>query len=283
MKLTNAEYHRRPELSHSQAECFRRSRKEFYQRHIARIMHGSSTPSQLLGTAVHGLLLDAEAWGKELFVAPECDRRTKAGKELYAEWFSHLPADAVIIPGDVYQQAKLVADAVKESAYELKPFGFSEPVEVFNGTYHRCEVPLFWKCQQTGEPLRAKFDFVDTDKHLIVDLKTCQSASPKAFASAAVRFGYARQAAWYMDGYEVMYGTRPSFVFVAVGTSEPYEVGMYSFTETDIETARQQNASIIQTVRFCRELDEWQAVHETEVVELSLPRWSAYEDEYLTF
>lgn len=283
MKISNAEYHRRPEISHSQIECFRRSQKEFYQRHVARTMAGSSTASQLLGTAVHGLLLDQDAWGKELFVAPECDRRTKAGKELYAEWFSHLPPDAVIVPSDVYQQAALIAASVCQSAYEIKPFGGGGLVEVFNNTYHRCEIPMFWSCPETNEPLRAKADFIDTEHHLIVDLKTCQSASPKAFASAAARYGYVRQAAWYCQGYEVLYGRRPHFVFVAVSTSEPYEVGMYSFSQADIEAAEYQNKATLCELVACRELDDWQATHETEVVELSLPRWAAYEDEYLTF
>jgi exodeoxyribonuclease VIII len=270
--MTNRDYHARPEISHSQIEVFRRSRKEYHARFVARTLETAPTPSMLLGTTVHALVLDPEAFGTELVVAPDVDRRTKAGKEQYEAWKATVPSSAAVITEAMLNEARHIANAIYDSVDEMNLFRDRDG----------CEVPMIWT-DHNGANLRAKLDFVDYSRDLIVDIKTCQASTPRAFAYAAAKLGYVRQAEWYSRGYMATQGRIPTFVFVAVQTSEPYEVGLYQFSEAEIRNAAGQNDMVLQSLMYCRKHDDWRGVHENEVVELSLPRYAAYDDEYLTF
>ena len=43
-----------------------------------------ATPAMALGTAIHALVLEPDTWRNELVIAPDINRRTKAGKAEFA-------------------------------------------------------------------------------------------------------------------------------------------------------------------------------------------------------
>ena len=69
--------------------------------------------------------------------------------------------------------------------------------------------------------------------NFISDVKTCQDNSPEGFKRDIYKWGYHLQAAFYMD----MLGI-DNFKFVAVTTSYPHTVEIYSLDEDTIEFGR---------------------------------------------
>ena len=54
------------------------------------------TPALLFGQAVHKLILEPVTFDDEFAVSPDCDRRTKAGKEAYNAFCEGLGDRAII-------------------------------------------------------------------------------------------------------------------------------------------------------------------------------------------
>ncbi|GAB3822289.1 hypothetical protein GCM10028895_26390 [Pontibacter rugosus] len=67
--------------------------------------------------------------------------------------------------------------------------------------------------------------------HAIIDLKTCEDASPEGFSRAAANYGYHLQAALYCDVLEYISEKERLFVFVAQEKEYPYAAAIYKPTE----------------------------------------------------
>ena len=78
--MTENEYRRQDGISRSELWRMHESPEKFkyYQEHPE-----PPTPSLVFGAAVHKLLLEPDTFGDEFAVAPDCDRRTKDGREAY--------------------------------------------------------------------------------------------------------------------------------------------------------------------------------------------------------
>lgn len=71
--------------------------------------------------------------------------------------------------------------------------------DIFTGGYP--EVSIFYRCQHTGIPCKARFDYLKPDE--VTDLKSYQDMSMRPIDEAVTREmnnrGYSRQAAWYLE------------------------------------------------------------------------------------
>ena len=268
--LTNKQYHELPSTSHGSLECFRNSKRTYRAAYIDRTLKRVQTRAMLLGSVVHAMTLEPTECMKQYAIAPKCDKRTTIGKDIFAEFMESL-GDREIVPQDVWEEAELITNAILTS----KP-----AIELLDSGGLR-ERPMHWECPVTGMKCRSKPDF--RIPWLIVDLKTTQDATPQGFANAAAKFGYARQAAWYRWGYELCAGGPCRFIFIAVSTNEPYEVGLYELSDWDLERARRQNVKDLAELSRCYAEDDWEGEHERGIVKLQLPKWVEYEDQYQVY
>jgi hypothetical protein len=140
-----------------------------------------------LGHAVHTLVLqsgptpvkvpgsgkDPEAW------------RTDADKERVA--VLRAEGKVPLRPADFYA-ACAMATAVLDHPLAAKLLRTGEP-----------ERTLIWHDPVTGVMCRAKVDWLRADG--MVDLKTTESAAPDALSKAALNYGYAIQAPFYLRGF----------------------------------------------------------------------------------
>lgn len=265
--VTLEAYHQdRTCISHSAKECFRRSQKLYHAVYVAGTMDPPEpTEAMVLGSLLHLCVLEPERWIKEICIAPHCDRRTKDGK---AQWAAFLE----------FANGKQVVDAQQHIlVHDMTTAILSNPVSrALLSRDGKVEQAIKWLCQDTGLSLKSRRDFVASD--LIVDLKTARDASPEAFAGAAARLGYARQAAHYLDGQETLTGTEAAFVFVVVENKPPHTVACYELDEEAIHNARIQNLDTLRRMAVCRDTGQWEALFERQITRLSLPRWSNYTD-----
>jgi exodeoxyribonuclease VIII len=232
------------------------------------------TAAMQLGSLVHAMVLEPETVCENYIVAPKVDRRTNVGKASWLE-FLNTSSGKEVVEADTMELAKFICDAVRSNKFAC------ELLDVFG----YIEKPVFWTCPNTGLGCRSKpdFDAPLPGAEYILDLKSCQDATPSGFAKSAASFGYGRQAAWYQWGHENAKGYKPAFVFVAVSSSPPFEVGIYELNENDLHRCRMQNEIDLAELAECMKTDNWAARHERNIVKLSLPKWTEFEDEYQSY
>jgi len=226
-------------------------------------MPQEETPAMIFGNAFHSLLLEGDnAFVKRFAVAPEMDKRTKQGKE---EWllFSEANASKTIIAKESY-------DAMGEMANAISRHPFASKV-LCEG---RSEMSVFW--QDTGLYCKCRPDRIpDGDHGVIVDVKTTTSARRNDFTNTVVRYGYYRQAAFYIDGFNaVTNSTIDAFIFVAVEKEPPYMVGCFALSDIDIDVGRVRYRELIEKEKEFREKDFWPHYENEGLIEMNLPNWA---------
>jgi hypothetical protein len=108
------------------------------------------------------------------------------------------------------------------------------------------ERTLVWKDSDFGLNCKGRFDkLIHND--FIVDLKSTKDACEAFFPKDFKRFGYALQAAFYLDGYKALYpnSTSMEFAFIAIDKQEPYLPELYEVSEKTINEGRSKYKNYI--------------------------------------
>lgn len=148
-------------LSYSSLSAFRKSPKHFIDYKMKAM---EDTESMLIGKAFHCLVLEPHTFNHEFAVAPQCDRRTKAGKETYNE-FLESSGDRSVLTASMYDTAVDMAIGVLHN---------DESKVLIEGTTQR-ERKIFFE--------RHGFKFVSIldgeSNDYIIDLKMMPDADPR--------------------------------------------------------------------------------------------------------
>lgn len=226
------------------------------------------TPAMVLGTAVHSLTLGAGPMVVEI----EADSfRTKAAQQ---------QRDAAIAAGEV---PLLTADA--ERARGMADAVHRHPVAkaLFSPERGDAEQVMVWRDQEFEIWRRSMVDHLPRPglkPPVLVDLKTCPDASPKGFGKSVANYGYACQAAFYLDGYRALFpGSDPAFLFVAVEKEPPYLVAVYELDDEALAVGAARNRQAMEIYRDCVAGDSWPG-HSEEIELVSLPAWATRTEVY---
>ncbi|MGY3886933.1 PD-(D/E)XK nuclease-like domain-containing protein [Aeromonas aquatica] len=123
------------------------------------------------------------------------------------------------------------------------------------------ESSLYWHHSETKALLKCRPDWMRPD-HVLVDLKFVRNASPSGFARDGSSHNYHVQDAHYSDGYEILTGHKPSFVFIAVEKDgplgrdvfKPILVGVYYYGQDDQRRALElRNMAVRNVVRWSQD------------------------------
>ncbi len=230
-----------------------------------------ATPAMILGQLVHEAVLEPEKL-RSWVVQPKFDRRTKAGKEAYAEWVEQLDPDATLVTDTQMKTCADMVDAVH--SHTAAQAMLAEDVEgrqaELSGVYPEPRYTI------GGKPIAVKFraDLFLPNQGLIVDLKTTHDARPMSFAKDIANLRYHVQAALYLDGMEML---RPSngrqFAFIAVEKKPPYEVGVYYLEAEDVLRGRSAYLRDLRQFAVCLENDSYPGYGNLAKA-LPLPKWA---------
>lgn len=220
--MTNAEYHARAEISKSdlfllfeETPYALKIKKEFGEK-------AKSTPSEILGSCVHKLVLEADDFFNEFAIEPTCDKRTKDGKAEF-EKFTAENQGKTILKADIFETAKQISDSVlhaKSTAKFLKD-GKAEQSYFSEFVINGIKIPV--KCRP---------DFYNENLGLIIDLKTATSVKKSGFKNAVGNYAYDMQVAFYTDILESLGKKVNSFLFIVVENKEPFSVAFYELERT---------------------------------------------------
>jgi hypothetical protein len=245
--LTFAEYLGLDAVNHSTLKLFGRSPLHAHEE----MLHPrESTPAQQLGQAVHCAVLEPSRFESEYVVAPKIDRRFKENKVAWKE-FEGAHRGAVLLSVDDYESIEAMRDAVlshQTAAQLLGGKGLNETSAI-------------WTDEKTGLLCKARLDRITSYDGwpLIVDVKTSEDASERAFQRSLHSFGYHSQGAWYVDGLDAIKhlaeGRR--FSWIVVESKRPYAVACYELDAASLEQGREENRRHLDLYARCRESGEW--------------------------
>ena len=185
-----------------------------------------------LGNAFELLLLDhfqgTNEFESEVIVFDETQRPEQdkgITSKINQEWKqSILNGDKyVIFPKDLE-----VLNAMKDSC-------LNDPTIVKLLSNTDKQVSLFWEDAQSGLKLKSRPDVNKSKANVLVDIKTCDSASPEDFARSVAKFNYPIQAAIQMRGC-VATGLMPQvdkYYWLAVEKKAPFCAQIYEFDPND--------------------------------------------------
>ena len=234
------------------------------------------TPAMAFGSACHKMVLEPETFGEEFAIAPNVDKRTKEGKELWAQFTEHNAGKTIVSSDDSLAMAEM------EAALENCPLAN----KLIRGK-GESEVPFFWTDPDTGEKCKIKVDrLVKFNRRwYVVDYKTTQCAETFRFNSDIFKMGYFMQAAMYTEG--VMKAKklkkRPGFLFVAQEKKAPFSVNVIEVSEEVMNAGIAKFHQLMDKYHNCKVLDQWPGYMTGNVPNDSfLPNWmqAAMEDEF---
>jgi len=216
--------------------------------------------AMIFGTAVHIGVLEPDRATRDVLIAPDCNKRTKAGREEMEAFESSNP-HAVIMSVDDFARYERCVDAVN-----------CHPAAKALLEGAQTEVSLFWQDARFDVPCKARLDAWNHNG--IIDLKTCQDASPDAFARSTANWFYHMQASHYLRGYEDVIESAPEFfAFVCVESEEPHGVACYVLDSLAIETGARLMDIAIERYSVALRSGKWQSYPDI-VQPLSLPTWA---------
>lgn len=265
--MTEKEYRNHPAVSRSELWRIHESPQKFK---FFKENPGEPTPALLFGQVFHKLALERNTFFDEFAVAPTVDRRTKEGKQAWADFMDE-HADKTIIPVEMYAQAMEMCDALAAEPLAAK---------LLAGAH---EVSFFWTDDETGEECKCRVDCLNTSysRPIVVDVKSTTDASTEAFTRDAIKYGYDFQSAMYSEGVSKNIGQMPLFVFIAVEKEPPYAVNILQADELLLRRGRNLFRDYIGIYHDCKKSGNWYGYlgKKNQINNLALPAWLAKEVE----
>jgi len=260
MTISNADYHADPAISASQLKTVMQSPYHYWSRYLDLSRTPAiATSAMKLGSLTHCCVLEPDQVSARYGITP--DRRSNAGKALAAE----MEASGIeAVTAQEMEQALAMAASVRSNS--------TAALLLSNGA---AEQSFWWDDIATGLRCKCRPDWFDGTT--IVDLKTCQDASPTGFAKAVANFGYQIQAAHYLAG---TLATR--FIFVAVEKTAPYAIGVYELDTEALIHGSIARHNALQIIQDCRAINFYPGCTDGGIQTLQLPGWALKDNTSIT-
>lgn len=212
------------------------------------------TPAMQLGSITHVCILEPDRFNTEFVCSPKLDKRTKAGKEEYAQ-FEAENSGKVVVDKSSFDKAVSMRDSVRahKAARALLDAGSAEQ-------------SVFWNDSEFEVGCKARGDWVR--ENIIVDLKTSSDASPSGFAKSIANFRYHVQAAHYEAGFDI-----DKFVFIVVESEPPYGVAVYAVDADMLLRGSEARKRNMDAYAECIQTDKWPGYPDS-VQTIALPTWA---------
>jgi exodeoxyribonuclease VIII len=192
------------------------------------------------------MALQPETVAEQFAVAPNVDRRTKAGKEQWVN-FEQASKGWTVVTEDMIDQAAEMRDKLMSNDYVR---------QLLDGER---EKPFFWVDELTGEECKCRVDCLTSinGMDIIVDLKTAESADTDTFMRHAIKYGYNLQAAMYGEGVKANTGKEHAFVFIVIEKKAPYAINILQADKTFITHGFDLFRELLGTYHECKTTGNW--------------------------
>lgn len=208
----------------------------------------AKTDALRFGAAVHAFILEPETFDEHYLIAPEVNRRTKAGREEWEQFENECRAWG--------------KSWVTLSEYELFKdmiWGLTQNELARDLLKGKHEQEFYWNDDVTGEPCKCKVDCITeyNGKPYIVDYKTTDSCDDGHFERSARKYGYQFQAGMYCEGLFQNTFIEYGFAFVAQEKTPPYASRVYICSEDYIKRGYDTFRELIGIYHDCKQTGNW--------------------------
>lgn len=267
-KMSNDEYHARPEFSSSQLKDMLRSGAHFYVNSISKEAKKEASTAMNFGTLVHTMFLEPEQFENEFVIAPKFNRRTNAGKAEAEAWELANAGKLAVTEEDVENAQRMAANLRTLSSYAD-----------MQNNYGMAEASFFYTDPTYDLQLRIRPDWHIAPcsafpNGLILDLKTTTDARAHGFAKKCGDFCYDLSAAMYREGFQEYYRTaeKPDFIFLVAESSLPFNVKQYKASDLFLSVGETRYNKSKARLAESLLIDEWNG-YPTEMEEIFLPSY----------
>tara|TARA_R110002020_G_scaffold4811_3_gene20802 strand:- start:7413 stop:8222 length:810 start_codon:yes stop_codon:yes gene_type:complete len=199
-----------------------------------------STSAMKFGSALHMNVLQPEEFNKHYIVSPKFDKRTKQGKEDYAEFTNNNMFKTVISEQENDLIQKMTSKLFKDNdAVQLLTNGLKEHI-------------IAWENEEFGVKCRGMLDVYNTKANIIVDLKTTQDSSYYGFAKSVRKFKYYKQAAFYLDAVRAQ-----EFYIVAIEKNQPFSINIIQIGDDLLDKGRELYNRDLEIYKYCTDNNYW--------------------------
>ena len=255
------DYYSHPALSHSRLKVIEKSPSHFKYNLDAPSM---ASDALKLGSLVHAMVLEPHTVEGAFVRCEKIDRRTKAGKERWAELQE---SDQTVIPADMWDTAESMSGAVMTcpAARDM----VDEAIAM-----NSVEVEFFWDDNKYGCQRKAKIDGLI--ERSIIDLKTTTDAT-RGFSKSVMKYFYHTQGAYYRDAIRSHGGKQEDFRIIAVEQTPPYAVAIVRFDYAVLDWAKEKVDQWLETYRSCLSANSWPGF--TGMTNFEIPSWAKESDD----
>lgn len=215
-----------------------------------------------LGRAAHTAVFEPDRFMLEYACFKGPIRR---GKKWDA--FKEQHRDETILKVDEYQTCLAMRDAVRKNPWAATYLENGLP-----------EHSIQWTDPETQLPCKARLDWWNEDRAVLVDLKTTNDVGADRFAATCARMAYHCQLAFYADGLRALIEKAVSTIIVAVEAQPPHDVAVYRLDEDAIYAGWEEVQGLLWKAKECRQSKRWPGRYQEEQV-LRLPRWTFNDDD----
>lgn len=263
--MSNEMYHSfKTHISRSSLMDFAQSPYTYWAKHVnPKRPVKETTPAMQFGTAFHTYMLEKHLFDEQYAVKPDPVLLKDVGRELYDAHKKVLEAfektNKIVLTRDAWLTLEAMANKVLSSR---------EAMQLIEGA--RIENSFFWQDEHSGLLLKARPDILH--ENMIVDLKTCADASPRAFQNAMVSGGYHVQGAMIRDAVEAVEGRRINNVInICVETKYPHNMAIYIIDEFAIDEGQAKYKQICLDIKNAIGHNEFK---DYGIQTIGLPRWA---------
>lgn len=226
-----------------------------------------------VGSALHTLVLEPELFLNEFLVLDEViNKRTKVGKATLARWHATAAeTNRDILEKSDYEMICKMKTSVEKCAINKHMIANSEIEKSFYvDDFHGCRVRIRPDayCASPDETVAGA-----PTKPYVMDLKSCQDASPRAFKGDMYKYGYHIQAAFYLDVLSYTckawaahkglpdFPVFNDFYFMAVEKKRPYATQLYKLSDQLVADGRQKYLKALRLWKHFLETNEVTGYH----------------------
>jgi len=275
MKPSEGVYPKMPMSEYGALDAANFSTLKHFKRSAAHVREAIVSPPEqtaamLLGQATHSAILEPDLFAEEYAVAPQVDRRKKKDKEIWAQ-FEKDNHDKDILRREEWELCTAMAASVHGHpavSNILAETGFNE-------------LSFIWKDAETDVLCKGRCDRLGyvMGNSAVIDVKTTEDASERAWIREVIKYQYHAQTAFYLDGLEKLSpSVERKFIWIVVEKKPPFCCALYQPDDATLAKGRSMYRKYLRQWVQCNETGVWPG-YPSNIQPLLLPDWALRAEE----
>lgn len=215
------------------------------------------------GRALHCRLLEPDVYKEKYKISPGCEAVLVSGKNrgMRCGKSARILVDgkfACGVHGKDGEEDPHVITADEAKRVEMATAGvFAHPVVKLLRQSGGYEASGFWN--QDGFACKMRLDKLCVKVPAIIDVKKVQvgRGSTGTLERDILNYNYDFKAAWYVRGYQALFGVTPAFVWIFVEDGVPHAVNVKQADDETLAIGEAKVVDVIEKLKRARDSGEW--------------------------